>query len=293
MERVPNIAAITSGVIIPISFVLYVDWVKKIAAEKIMSRLPKNKQNKENDKIGYGKMLEFELKTRLSYRDEELKYFLGFSILYVFSLVLILYFIGPYINFNIKKIYFSSETNKPILEKVIKTSLVLLINFILYSGLLIQFFKGIEEIYPKTKFCYFMENFYGPILEEFIYRSILYSIFKYAGYSGKLSAFFSSFMFSISHFRHIFDVYFTADQFPRLIFQSFYTLLFGFYTCYAYEYSGTIFSAMLLHMVCNTLQLPRFSYLRNENVSPFMKNIINVTYAVGILGWVIMIYIFH
>ena len=292
MEKVPNIVAICSGIIVPVSFVVYVDWIKKIAAEKIMSRIPKN-GNKGNDKFDYGKTLEFELKTQLSYRDEELKYFLGYSVLYILALILILFIIGPYINFDIKKIYFSKETNKPISKKITNTFLVLLINFILYSGLLLQFFMGIEQIYPKTKFCYFMENFYGPILEEFVYRQVLYSIFRYANYSGKLSAIFSSFMFSISHFRHIFDVYFTADRLPSLFFQSFYTFLFGFYTCYAYEYSGTIISAMLLHMVCNTLQLPRFYYLRNNLVSPSMKKIISVTYVGGILGWAIMIYIFH
>lgn len=150
---------------------------------------------------------------------------------------------------------------------------------------------NIEYLYPKTSFCFFMENIYGPILEEFIYRGLLFTLLKEAGYNGIKSAIYSSLTFSLSHFRHVFDIYFSKKEIPRLFFQSFYTLLFGFYTCYAYNYSGTIFAPILLHGICNTLQMPRFNYL--SNCTKIRKNIISIVYIIGILSWIILIKIFH
>ena len=285
-NSVPKSAALLSSVIVPISFVIFVDYIKKIAANKLIRKRDDLNKNKFND---YRKTIEYEIKERHSYRDAELKFFLPYSFIYLFFLFLIYLIIGNYINFNIIEIYFSSEYNNSIKEKCVKTIIVLLINFILYSGLLIQFFMGIESLYPKTFFRYFMENIYGPIIEEIIYRGLLFTLFKQAGYHGIKSAIYSSLTFSLSHFRHIFDIYFNKRMIPHIFFQSFYTLLFGFYTCYAYNYSGTIFAPIFLHGICNTLQMPRFNYLSDYSLSKTKKNLISFAYIIGILSWVLLI----
>ena len=285
-KLVPKEIAILSSVLVPISFVLFVDLIKKIAASKLIKK--KNNKGNFND---YSKIIEYEIKERHSYREAELKIFLKYSFIYPLVLVIIYLIIGNSINFNIIEVYFSPKYNKTINEKILGTITILIINFILYSGLLIQFFMDIESLYPKTSFCFFMENIYGPILEEFIYRGLLFTLLKEAGYNGIKSAIYSSLTFSLSHFRHIFDIYFSKKEIPRLFFQSFYTLLFGFYTCYAYNYSGTIFAPILLHGICNTLQMPRFNYL--SYCSKIKKNIISIVYIIGILSWIILIKIFH
>lgn len=284
---VPKKMAFLFGFVVPVSFVLYVDWIKKKAASKLI----KKKDGQEyND---YYKMIEFEKRRKISYREEELKYILPYTLIYICILIILFSFIGPYINFDLIKIYFSSKYNKTIKEKFFGTLTILIINFILYSGLLVQFFIGNEELYSKTPFCYFMENFYGPAIEEIIYRGILFTLFKQAGYNGIKSAIYSSLTFSLSHFRHIFDIYFTKYHIPHLIFQSFYTFLFGFYSCYAYNYSGCIFAPILLHCVCNTLQMPRIGYLKDMSISKFTKHFISFSYISGIIGWVLLIKIYH
>ena len=277
MDEVPKHIAIISSILIPISFVLYVDLIKKMAKSKLI------KNNKEKEK--------YDLQNS-AYREAELKIFFPFSLMYLFFLLLLFIFIGPYINFNLYEIYFSTKNNKPFFEKISKTILIQIINLVLYTGLLIQFITGVEYIYPKTRFCFFMENIYGPVIEEFIYRGILFTLLKQAGFNGYLSAIFSGITFSLSHFRHVFDVYFDKSDMKRLYFQSFYTLLFGFYTCYAYNFAGTIFSPIILHGVCNTLQTPRLNYL-NYDLSKNFKNIISLGYILGIIGWIILIIIFH
>ena len=270
-NKEPKYIAIISSILIPISFVLFVDLIKRIAKTKLIKK--------------------YELQDDL-YREKELKFFLPCSFIYLIFILLTFIILGPYINFNFYEIYFSNEYNKPILEKIWKTILIQIINLILYTGLLIQFVTGIEYLYPRSKFIFFMEVIYGPFLEEFIYRGILFTLLKQAGFNGYLSAIFSSITFSLSHFRHIFDVYFDKSDMKRLYFQSFYTLFFGFYTSYAYNYSGSIFSSVILHGVCNVLQLPRLNYL-NYDISPKLKSIINFGYIFGILTWIILIFIFH
>ena len=270
-NKVPKYIAIISSILIPISFVLFVDLIKRIAKTKLIKK--------------------YELQDDL-YREKELKFFLPCSFIYLIFILLTFIILGPYINFNFYEIYFSNEYNKPIFEKIWKTILIQIINLILYTGLLIQFITGIEYLYPRSKFIFFMEVIYGPFLEEFIYRGILFTLLKQAGFNGYLSAIFSSITFSLSHFRHIFDVYFDKSDMKRLYFQSFYTLFFGFYTSYAYNYSGSIFSSVILHGVCNVLQLPRLNYL-NYDISPKLKSIINFGYIFGILSWIILIFIFH
>ena len=270
-NKVPKYIAIISSILIPISFVLFVDLIKRIAKTKLIKK--------------------YELQDDL-YREKELKFFLPCSFIYLIFILLTFIILGPYINFNFYEIYFSNEYNKPIFEKIWKTILIQIINLILYTGLLIQYVTGIEYLYPRSKFIFFMEVIYGPFLEEFIYRGILFTLLKQAGFNGYLSAIFSSITFSLSHFRHIFDVYFDKSDMKRLYFQSFYTLFFGFYTSYAYNYSGSIFSSVFLHGVCNVLQLPRLNYL-NYDISPKLKSIINFGYIFGILTWIILIFIFH
>ena len=270
-NKVPKYIAIISSILIPISFVLFVDLIKRIAKSRLIKK--------------------YELQSDL-YREKELKFFLPFSFIYLIFILFTFIIIGPYINFNFYEIYFSNEYNKPIFEKIWKSILIQIINLILYTGLLIQFITGIEYLYPRTTFLFFMEVIYGPFIEEFIYRGILFTLLKQAGFNGYLSAIFSSITFSLSHFRHIFDVYFDKSDMKRLYFQSFYTLFFGFYTSYAYNFSGSIFSSIILHGVCNVLQLPRLNYL-NYDISQKLKSIINIGYIFGIVSWIILIIVFH
>ena len=160
-NQVPKNIAIIASILIPISFVVFVEKIKSIAKSRII------KNNNDKEKYIFRGDL---------YRDEELKIFLPFSFIYLIFIILFFIIIGPYINFNIFEIYFSKEYNKPILEKISKTILIQIINLILYTGLLIQIFSRIEYLYPKTPFSIFMENIYGPFLEEFVYRGFFYFI---------------------------------------------------------------------------------------------------------------------
>ena len=81
---------------------------QKKAAEKLIR---KKDENNFND---IHKMLEYELKEKHSYREAELKFFLPYSLIYLFILVILFLIIGLYINFDLIEFYFSSKYNKTI-----------------------------------------------------------------------------------------------------------------------------------------------------------------------------------
>lgn len=75
----------------------------------------------------------------------------------------------------------------------------LTLNSILFAGFLIQIYWRIEylSIFRKPLSLIIKENLYGPILEEIIYRAIIFNILKTGGFSNQVSCYISSFLFGI------------------------------------------------------------------------------------------------
>ena len=75
----------------------------------------------------------------------------------------------------------------------------LLKNATLYLGHIIQLVKRIEylSIEDKNFVLILKENLYGPLLEEFIYRGIIFNILKDASFTNLQCALISSIMFGI------------------------------------------------------------------------------------------------
>lgn len=200
-------------------------------------------------------------------------------------LIFLLLQFGSFFHFDYYALFFIRE--KHLLSSIIKTIIVLGINTILYSGLIIQFIMKIEHLQRRKPFMFFMEIIFAPILEEMIYRGVLFNIFRGAHFSNIASSIISSLLFGISHLRHIFDHDYTPEKLKHIYFQLIYTTLFGCYTCYAYSVADSIIAPICLHACCNTLQIPRFSYLSSKAISPLKKKLISTVYIVGIILFII------
>ncbi len=57
------------------------------------------------------------------------------------------------------------------------------------------------------------------------------------------------------------------------------------YASYIYIKGESIVAPVILHMMCNTLQFPRFDYLNSQKISKEEKNVINFLYIFGISGF--------
>lgn len=92
----------------------------------------------------------------------------------------------------------------------------------------------------------------------------------------------------IAHVRHLLDKDYTLI---RVKFQVVYTTIFGLYSCYTYIKSESLVAPIVLHIICNTLQFPKFNYLNNPNMSN-LKGTINLVYLFGIISFIFLLIIY-
>lgn len=84
-------------------------------------------------------------------------------------------------------------------QSVRSTALFLILNCVLYAGYILQLFLGNEslDIRNKNFVLVIRENIYGPILEEIIYRMILFNTLREGGHGDVVSALICNGLFGI------------------------------------------------------------------------------------------------
>jgi membrane protease YdiL (CAAX protease family) len=97
--------------------------------------------------------------------------------------------------FNLLEII-SNEMN---IFKVIKGCMfAVILNSLLFLGLLVQFALSIEEIHiPCSRLILLKENIYGPLIEEVIYRLIMFNLLKVGEFSDFNASLVSSLLFGL------------------------------------------------------------------------------------------------
>lgn len=134
------------------------------------------------------------------YKTREFKPILKSTIIYTILLIITLNFIGDLIGFDMTHYLFKDIFTFENFTNFINGSLyIIVLNSILYLGYIIQIFKRLEFLSTEDKnsTLIFKENFYGPILEEFLYRGIIFNILKEATFSNFQCSLISSLMFGI------------------------------------------------------------------------------------------------
>lgn len=288
-------------------FILVVDWVKKIYHNHFSSLYTEKEKRKlvnwqkENQKVIFNeekriKLIEEYNKLKkefdFKYRKGELLCILPSTFLFLLILCCVLIKIGNNLEYDFYQYLIHNECSN-IFRHFWKSFIVFMINLILYSGYLIQLIIGNEEMKSKDLIISFMDYFYGPAIEEVIYRGIIFNLFRMEKYSNIQSALISSLIFGVSHLRHFFDYQYNPSKKAMIIFQTIYTTLFGLYTSYAYSYGESLLAPILLHMTCNYLQMPRLYYLQDEDVTKQQRFIISFTYIIGIVVFIILLFIFN
>ena len=219
------------------------------------------------------------------YKTIEFKSIFFSTISYAIVLTLTLHLLRDYIHYDINKYLFKDLTSSRSLINIVQGSLyIIFLNSILYSGYIIQLVNRIDilNFEKKNSVLIMKENFYGPILEEYIYRGIIFNIFKEARFSNLESSMISSLMFGVcnhyfyviflAHLRHFWDLHYNKMLFASIIFQAIFTTVFGMYACFSYVKTETLIAPVILHVLCNTLQFPRFHYLNSGSLSRNFKN---------------------
>ncbi len=273
-------------------YVVYVDFIKFFFQNYLAEYFKVDEKNLKKIEIDlnfFKEVSSIEELQEMKYRCEELKFIFFATLFYLIILCIVVFIIAPQYSYDL--IDYLKLNSENLLFRVIK-SLILIFNLLLlYSGHLLEFYFYRVNPISKTGIRFWMESVYAPIIEEFIFRFVVFNILKINGHSPVKSSLISSLMFGISHLRHLLD----RKPYPKkIIFQILYTGIFGFYCCYAYTYSNTIFCPMILHIICNNLQIPHFAYVHDDNYFSHNKKILTtITYISGILGFIFLTYLFH
>jgi len=182
-----SLFAIICSLIILIIFIIVIEFTKK--------RFEKQYQNKTNSDDSYEHDDNAEI-----YRIQEFIPIFKSTFAYAVILTLFLNAFGSLIEFNIENYLFKDIfTVESILIIIKGCAYITILNATLYLGLIIQIVKRIESlsIDDKNFVLILKENLYGPLLEEFIYRGIIFNILKDASFTNLQSALISSIMFGI------------------------------------------------------------------------------------------------
>ena len=127
---------------------------------------------------------------------EEFKFIFFATFTFIILLIAILSQMCQFIEFNVMDQFYNNFE----LMKMIQGSLFILsLNGVLYLGLIVQIIKGYEDLNIKNKNWILLvkENIYGPIIEEMLYRGIIFNILKSHGFSNINSSLISSLMFGV------------------------------------------------------------------------------------------------
>ncbi len=126
----------------------------------------------------------------------------------------------------------------------------------------------------------------GPVIEEFIFRGLITSIFRKTGYSRLFTVFGSPWLFGIAHLHSYFNLVKQGNSKTnaalRSLFQMLYTSLFGFIATFFFLRTGHLLPCILSHSLCNTLGLPDTSFTNKMNSLNSYKFAISISYVIGI-----------
>lgn len=112
------------------------------------------------------------------------------------------------------------------------------------------------------------EEVYGPILEEIIYRGFLLVILENSGYNLFVSIFISSFLFGISHLRHLWEEYDDVKvSTNQILVQVGFTTFFALYNCIYFCITNNLIACILVHSSCNLFGLPNLRYLKLDDLT--------------------------
>jgi prenyl protein peptidase len=97
-----------------------------------------------------------------------------------------------------------------------------------------------------------------------VFRSLLIPLHLLARESPKNIVFTTPLYFGIAHIHHLYEFRLTHAEVPvlpavlRTIVQFTYTSFFGFFAAFVYLRTGSVYTAIVAHMFCNWMGLPRF-----------------------------------
>jgi len=109
----------------------------------------------------------------------------------------------------------------------------------------------------------------GPFSEEWVFRACMCSVLISGGYSVGSTILCTPMFFGIAHLHHVIQHLNKRgtelkDAWLDVLFQLFYTTLFGSYSCFLFLRTGHLISPFAVHWFCNYMGFPRIDLILNH-----------------------------
>jgi prenyl protein peptidase len=132
----------------------------------------------------------------------------------------------------------------------------------------------------------------APIAEEWVFRACMIPILFLAKFSFSALVFFPPLYFGLAHTHHVLSILRERNTSVKqavviVLFQVFYTTVFGSMAAYYFLISGSVFGCIIAHAFCNFMGFPDFKgALESSNnklfVSSYLVGIVSFT---GLMIW--------
>jgi len=149
---------------------------------------------------------------------------------------------------SLKEVGFVSDP----VSSVISALSGLFLTMILFLGPLFLLINDFDPSdIPKADLITFRNLVVGPIAEEWVFRALIIPLLLKAGVSMFNTVVLSMFFFALAHLHHIYN----TPPFT-VLFQIFYTSVFGAYSTFLFLRTGNLFAPILSHVFCNYMGFP-------------------------------------
>ncbi|KAF0720779.1 Aste57867_58 [Aphanomyces stellatus] len=130
---------------------------------------------------------------------------------------------------------------------------------------------------------------FGPLTEEFAFRSCMLPLLLDSGWSINGTVFASPLAFGVAHAHHFVDHIRSGKPILTalaiVLFQFLYTTVFGIYASFLFLRTGHFFVAFAVHAYCNIMGFPDLSFLSTDHPLQPFRTAILIVYVGGIVAF--------
>ncbi|KAL6041537.1 CAAX prenyl protease [Balamuthia mandrillaris] len=180
-------------------------------------------------------------------------------------------------------------------------TLPLLLTMILFLGPLVMLYydnpwgsaNGFTLWLSKnfTELSFWRNYIVGPFTEEWVFRSCMCPLLICGGFHWSTTIFLSPFFFGVAHLHHIIQhLHKTGEDlhnaWMEVLFQLFYTTVFGCYSAFLFLRTGHIIAPFLAHAFCNFMGFPQVDEIPDH---PHKRTVV-ASFLVGLFLFCVLLF---
>ncbi|KAJ3074314.1 hypothetical protein HDU98_011578 [Podochytrium sp. JEL0797] len=180
------------------------------------------------------------------------------------------------------------------IQEVFPVVAALALTAVLFAGPIasaVQTKDALFHVAPITNLKFWRAIVVAPLTEELCFRACMVHLNQHANIDNTTTIFSLPFLFGLAHLHHLREHYIangrTKEAFHEAClicaFQFVYTTLFGWFATYLVVRTGTVWSAVWAHALCNAFGFPDFSVFVRRRTPANVA--VMCVYVLGLVGF--------